>query len=659
MSRYQYEPLVDKARDIRLLSLLPRTNISTNKLHVLIHHVKLDKNSIPDYEALSYAWGTEENAVTIYVGEAGEHVLEVTRNLVDALMCLRYNAETRVLWIDAICIDQQNLQERSQQVGRMADIFRLAPRTTAWLGPGDRQSKKAMALLSHLSTRIDVDWSDRAMTPSQDAKNSGDEAWADRHITTPYSNEKWGAILSLLSRSWFERLWIRQEIWLSQLKAILACGDDTISWADFCKSMFCLYYKNCALGANQAAKWSDLRECIYRLCSGGRYTSWKKLLAAVRTAKCSDPKDKVYGVLSLIPTADPLVIHPDYTKTHFEVYKDLALRYVDQKSKLDLLECCHLDDRDPQLPSWVPNLARKSTNKLLTHVQASGTSRCCAQLVDEGTLKVIGRRVATVKQGQLVHFKGDTDEEVIAVVRKLAPSHLDGTFVGGGKIFDAYGRVIASHGFFTELHWPPDPKFPDLEMRRIALRKFLDASKSVSALIPGLLPDEKLYLEKIYHSLHDLQFITTHEGYMGVGPPVAQAGDQVCVLLGMSNLILLRPHPSQDDRYEVVGEALMHGLMRNEGLLGSLPKPYEAARLRHKDSVFYPGFLNRETEEWHVDDPRLGHLPKGWVKKKHRRDKYRNLFKNEETGEKTRFDPRMTVQELTKRGVELEPLYLV
>jgi len=103
MSRYQYEPLVDKARDIRLLSLLPRTNISTNKLHVLIHHVKLDKNSIPDYEALSYAWGTEENAVTIYVGEAGEHVLEVTRNLVDALMCLRYNTETRVLWIDAIC----------------------------------------------------------------------------------------------------------------------------------------------------------------------------------------------------------------------------------------------------------------------------------------------------------------------------------------------------------------------------------------------------------------------------------------------------------------------------------------------------------------------------------------------------------------------------
>jgi hypothetical protein len=104
MSRYQYKPLVDKTRNIRLLSLLPRSNFFTKKIHVLIHHVKLDKNSIPDYEAFSYAWGTQENPVTIYVGKRREHVLEVTRNLVDALTYLQYKTKTRVLWIDAICI---------------------------------------------------------------------------------------------------------------------------------------------------------------------------------------------------------------------------------------------------------------------------------------------------------------------------------------------------------------------------------------------------------------------------------------------------------------------------------------------------------------------------------------------------------------------------
>jgi hypothetical protein len=543
--------------------LLPRSNFFTKKIHVLIHHVKLDKNSIPDYEALSYAWGTQEKPGTIYVGKKREHVLEVTRNLVDALTYLRYKAKARVLWIDAICIDQHNLQERSQQVARMADIYRLAPRTTAWLGPGDSRSKKAMALLSHLSTRIDVDWLSQQMTPSQDAKNCYDETWADRNTLTPHSREDWEAILSLLSRSWFERLWIRQEIWLSHLKAILACGNHTISWADFRKSILCLFYKRYDSGLDQVVKWQDLRESIYELCNSDGYTTWRKLLTAVQTAKCSDPKDKVYGILSLIPTADPLVIHPDYTKTYVEVYKDLALCYFDQKSSLDLLECCHLYDRDPQLPSWVPNLARKSTAKLLIKLEASGLSRCCAKLVSEGTLKVIGRRVATVKQAQLAHLEDADEEEVIAVVRKLAPSHLDGTFMGGGRIFNAYGRVIGSEGYFTELVWPPDPKLPGFEISGIAIRRFLDASKSISAVMSGLSPDEELYLESIYHTLHDRQFITTHEGYMGVGPPAAQAGDQVCVLLGLNNLILLRPHPSQDNRYEVVGEALMHGLMRS------------------------------------------------------------------------------------------------
>jgi hypothetical protein len=102
----------------------------------------------------------------------------------------------------------------------------------------------------------------------------------------------------------------------------------------------------------------------------------------------------------------------------------------------------------------------------------------------------------------LVHLE-DSDEELIAVVRKLAPSHLDGTFMGGGRVFDAYGHVISSEGYFTEQVWPPDPKFPGFEISGIAIRKFLDASKSISAVTSGLSPDEKLYLESIYYTLHD------------------------------------------------------------------------------------------------------------------------------------------------------------
>jgi hypothetical protein len=86
----------------------------------------------------------------------------------------------------------------------------------------------------------------------------------------------------------------------------------------------------------------------------------------------------------------------------------------------------------------------------------------------------------------------------------------------------------------------------------------------------------------------------------------------------------------------------MHGLMRSEGLLGFLPKSYEAAVLIPTKKHSCLGFPNRETDEWHLDDPRLGQLPKGWAKHIHR---HRYLFVNEQTGEKTRFDPRMTVED--------------
>jgi hypothetical protein len=153
------------------------------------------------------------------------------------------------------------------------------------------------------------------------------------------------------------------------------------------------------------------------------------------------------------------------------------------------LEYCHLYDRDPQLLSWVPNLARKSTAQLLTKLEASGLSRCCAKLVGEGTLKVIGRRVATVKQAQLVHLE-DSDEELIAVVRKLAPSHLDGTFMGGGRVFDAYGHVISSEGYFTEQVWPPDPKFPGFEISSTYRWCVLRGNFLKSRVITQLPPDK-------------------------------------------------------------------------------------------------------------------------------------------------------------------------
>ena len=124
----------------------------------------LTADNPPLYEALSYTWGSADNSVEIKV--ASSKTITVTQNLANALPYLRYADRPRFLWIDAICIDQQNLKERGHQVERMADIYRLADRVVPWLGLEENDSTYALEIMRDLSSTIEVDWLARTMRPA-------------------------------------------------------------------------------------------------------------------------------------------------------------------------------------------------------------------------------------------------------------------------------------------------------------------------------------------------------------------------------------------------------------------------------------------------------------------------------------------------------------
>jgi hypothetical protein len=113
---------------IRLLRLVGGTGTIQVCLFKAFLHKSL--NGMP-YEALSYTWGTKEKTKQIILN--GERFM-VTENLHSALHYLRFKNEDRILWIDAICIDQSHIAERNHQVGHMASIYRDADRVLFWLG---------------------------------------------------------------------------------------------------------------------------------------------------------------------------------------------------------------------------------------------------------------------------------------------------------------------------------------------------------------------------------------------------------------------------------------------------------------------------------------------------------------------------------------------
>ena len=123
-----YSKLDPLRREIRLLTLHPSED-HTKPIHASLHVISLYHH--PHYEALSYCWGSKENQLSISL--SGQDI-KINTNLHSALVRLRERKHPRILWIDALCINQKDDRERRQQVQMMSEIYSSARYVQAWLG---------------------------------------------------------------------------------------------------------------------------------------------------------------------------------------------------------------------------------------------------------------------------------------------------------------------------------------------------------------------------------------------------------------------------------------------------------------------------------------------------------------------------------------------
>ena len=183
---YLYTPLIGP-NAIRLFCLLPHEDEGAPVRGRLVgHSLQHAGERAQRYEALSYVWGTMSKQLSIEIGEAE---FAVTGNLHAALKRLRDDCFERILWIDAICINQQDHDERTQQVGCMALIYASASSVIVWLGePGPDCGDVALEDLRAAAAAI------RVISPQPET-------------TTPY-REIAQRVFSLLNRPWFNRVWV-------------------------------------------------------------------------------------------------------------------------------------------------------------------------------------------------------------------------------------------------------------------------------------------------------------------------------------------------------------------------------------------------------------------------------------------------------------------
>ena len=672
MAPYKYSALNESASEIRLMTLLPGR--FEDDISITMETMILTKEDTPQYEALSYVWGSEEDPVDILVEARKPNrssslrlsrrrrlaacslgIISVTQNLATALPYLRKLDKPRVFWIDAICVNQQDRAERGHQVKRMAAVYSMASQVIVWLGPESQNSTLALRVLGVLGSQVRVDWNISKIT----SVSNGEIILA---APDPFKNDEiWESVGDLLRRPWFRRLWIWQEVRLAR-EAYLFCGNEGLPWETLRRAVSYSSRAPIPAGIGRHLVERCYNLITYRDYAAGVFDDLTHMLEDARSANCSDPRDKIFAVLGLAHKSQTRGLDPDYSKPAKAIFQNLVLHYTSNIQSLDILTHCELRDENcgMKLPTWVPNWTVPRLSDPIRLSASCGNSEPRVQYQDGKVLAATGVHVAIIgcvepflqpanPEGSI--YVDESEDAIRAVVvpriESLSLSERDATII-------SLCRTLCCNEF-TDRYSPPSERCASFEICRGYINCIIDTTRD-TALEHSM--EKQLYLAIIRSRIQGRSFLTTVNGQIGLAPIVTKPGDEVAVLLGCRSPLVLRPFG--DGSHKVVGECYIDGFMEGAACLGPLPSTWQlTSRDFEEYSGYYDAFLDRQTGNFQIEDPRLGPLPPGWYITDHEKKDAYNVYANDETGEWTFFDPRMTPEALTARGVEMREFQLV
>ncbi|KAF4997561.1 hypothetical protein FGRMN_3766 [Fusarium graminum] len=333
-----YQPLSSSSA-FRLLELQPSDKVTEPLVGRLINS---DITFQPDYEALSYVWGDYDDVNYIKMDDCD---IPITPNLYLALIHLRATDHVRVLWVDALCIDQSVHGERNQQVRIMGDIYKSARQVIVWLGEAADNSH---LVFEHL-------------------KDSLDESLDDPPVVTESKRRAWNA---LVKRPWFFRTWVIQEISLAR-RAVIMCGKDSTLWRnleqgwreDFSSGANGLSSVRTAPGndPDHPLAGFDPDKHVWRLRLLKFGSDPISILRYSRVCQTSEIRDRIYGILGLF---EPDFITVDYDLPVENIFTQFTEAVIRRTGGLCILEHLGVERTYEKLPSWVPDFTDCSTRSL-------------------------------------------------------------------------------------------------------------------------------------------------------------------------------------------------------------------------------------------------------------------------------------------------------
>ncbi|KAJ3532662.1 hypothetical protein NM208_g8335 [Fusarium decemcellulare] len=538
---FQYRSLDSRGSEIRLLRILP--DIST-RIQCQIFHTPLN---IPhDYIAISYTWGDPLDTRLIVLDG---HEFPITTSLWHALSRIRSVSTAVIVWADAICINQHDLEERSYQVGLMTSIYQKASMVALWLGPEANDSYAATELLCEL------------------AECNGSRTALVSLVNDQKRKRDWKALVDLFERDYWRRLWVVQEIF-SARKVTIFCGNSAHPWQMYLEASKLL--RACKVDLMRgfhleqgrqalSKRWVTYVDCLvsfgpstlqslHSLHQAGRADLFSCLLLCAGKL-CRDPRDKLYALLGILSENDRSQFKVNYKLDPRHVYTDIVDYVITKTGNLDVICCASnpvLAENIHMLPSWVPDWSHASSWRrpliwtLNGCVNAARDTKAPSYLFSRRRkLSIMGIVLGTADfVGYGLEHAPSTSAYLMAFLQCCTSADVI------GRTYQVFTRLLSERYEAFK---------PDETMQRYA------------RATPELSVDEiSQALEDYFKTaMKGRKFLVTASGLLCLASDNTSANDIICVGLGCSSPIVLRQH---GEEFEIVGDCYVDGYMDGRAL---------------------------------------------------------------------------------------------
>ncbi|WPH04605.1 HET-domain-containing protein [Acrodontium crateriforme] len=592
---YQHAPLLPGK--IRLMRLKSQSRIFPSVVEAELFEASVE--SVPSYEAVSYRWGSSERTDEIVLN--GKR-FAVTKSALELLLARRSIWRERTLWIDAICIDQANEEEKTIQVRMMKDIYSLAERVVAFPG-GDWTARVAAPLIIEI---FGYEFS----TQRTSLQNS--EIWRREGRSI-----KWQTMIDLFTNEYFNRGWMIQEIAVAK-KVELYYGNMYIPWSLFSRVIDTIMVPHRSnelmiskeRGQSRLIKASTLENIGFMTSlrptdvAEERWTlqpQFEALLMKTCSFGTADPRDRIFSLRGIAVDIEDDRLKPDYSVTPEDLFEEVARHVMFEGShhSLHLLSIAGVGFRSDELkmPSWVPNFGEtrdfvpySEIKSLSTNYQASGDSiaviqpgpypgsiSCKGVLCDQ--IKAMSRAGAfQFADGQSPQPKTVNAVHFSRVKFKFVKAAMD--LISENKDLWATGFDVIKERLWLALladrvNYLPAARLPfkDIFWHWFRYIELLNSFNNIKELHHSHFTEDvaESYVDGsiasydwgMVFSVHGRTFAVTERGELALVPPKALPTDIIFLPYGSQVPMVIR-EKNEEGTYELVGEAYVQGAMMGE-----------------------------------------------------------------------------------------------